>query len=96
SEIKNISNGIPLGDIIAKKKMPQFVAPLIHAGEASGTLGNSLLRASLILDRDIENILRKITALIEPIMMAGMGCIVGSIALSIMMPIYDISKVLQK
>jgi type II secretory pathway component PulF len=29
------------------------------------------------------------------VMMAGMGTVVGSIALSIMMPIYDISRVLQ-
>jgi type II secretory pathway component PulF len=29
-------------------------------------------------------------------MMVGMGCIVGAIALSIMMPIYNISGALQK
>jgi type IV pilus assembly protein PilC len=55
-----------------------------------------MARAALIIDRDIEHALKRLTSLIEPIMMAGMGAVVGAIALSIMMPIYDISKVLQK
>jgi type II secretory pathway component PulF len=58
-------------------------------------LGTSLLRAASIIDRDMDHSLKRLTSLIEPVMMVGMGCTVGSIALSIMMPIYDISKVLQ-
>jgi len=96
SDIDNISRGISLGNIISNKKMPPYIAPLLHAGEISGTLGTSLLRAATILDKDIEHSLRRLTSLIEPIMMAGMGCVVGAIALSIMMPIYNISKVLQR
>ena len=96
NEINNIANGIPIGNaLINIKNMPPHISPLICAGEASGTLGISLIRAANILDRDIGHTLKRITALIEPIMMAGMGCVVGAIALSIMMPIYNISKVLQ-
>ncbi len=91
----DINRGVSIGNVVAKSKMPSYIAPLLHAGEASGTLGPSLSRAALILDRDIEHTLHKLTSLIEPVMMAGMGFVVGAIALSIMMPIYDISKVLQ-
>lgn len=93
---REITRGVSLGDMISNKKMPPFIAPLLRAGEASGNLGASILRAAIILDRDIEHSLQRLTALIEPVMMIGMGCVVGAIALSIMMPIYDISKVLQK
>ncbi|MFA6295560.1 MAG: type II secretion system F family protein [Candidatus Paceibacterota bacterium] len=96
SDVSNISRGVSLGNIISNKNLPPYIAPLLHAGEISGTLGTSLLRAATILDRDIEHSLRRLTSLIEPIMMAGMGCVVGAIALSIMMPIYNISKVLQR
>jgi len=75
--------------------LPSHVPPLVSAGEASGTLGPSMIRAADIIDRDIEHALKRLTSLIEPAMMAGMGCMVGAIALSIMMPIYDISKALQ-
>ncbi len=77
-------------------RFPSYISALISAGESSGTLGTSLLRGADIIDRDLEHLLKKLTSLIEPIMMAGMGCVVGAIALSIMMPIYDISRVLQK
>ena len=95
-ESANMSRGVALGAILAKMDdMPAYISPLISAGEASGTLGSSLVRAAGILDRDIEHSLKRLTALVEPVMMAGMGCAVGAIALSIMMPIYDVSKALQ-
>ncbi len=93
----DIEKGISCGTVLANisAKIPHHVPALLSAGEASGTLGSSLTRAASILDRDIDHALKRITSLIEPVMMVGMGCSVGSIALSIMMPIYDISKALQ-
>lgn len=78
------------------KNIPNYIPSLIIAGEASGMLGISLIRASAILDRDLDYSLRRLTSLVEPIMMIGMGLIVGGIALSIMLPIYDVSKILQQ
>ncbi|MES2216018.1 MAG: type II secretion system F family protein [Patescibacteria group bacterium] len=90
--------GVSLASVLSAKNMkfPPYIPALISAGESSGTLGSSLLRAADIIDRDIEHMLKRLTSLIEPVMMAGMGCVVGAIALSIMMPIYDISRVLQR
>lgn len=96
-ELSPVSHGVPISLVLRKiKRIQPFVSPLMSAGEMSGTLGKSMLRGALILDREIEHSLKRITALIEPIMMAGMGIAVGAIALSIMMPIYDISRVLQR
>jgi type II secretory pathway component PulF len=95
-ELPSISRGVSISIAFRKmKRIRPFMSPLLSAGEISGTLGKSLLRGAMILDREIEYSLKKITALVEPFMMAGMGLIVGAIALSIMMPIYDISKALQ-
>ena len=94
----DIHKGVSCGLVLAhvSKRIPAYVPSLLSAGEASGTLGASLIRAASIIDRDMDHSLKRLTSLIEPIMMIGMGCTVGSIALSIMMPIYDISKVLQQ
>jgi len=95
-QTKYVSQGVSLASIFKKLGQIQtYVVPLIQAGEASGTLGQSLMRVSDILDRDIENSLKRITTLIEPIMMIGIGVVIGGIALSIMMPIYDVSRSLQ-
>ena len=92
----SVTRGVPLARLFSTiKHIPPHVAPLISAGEASGSLGESLIRSADIIDRDMEYRLKKLTALVEPIMMIGIGIIVGSIAISIIMPIYDISKNLQ-
>ena len=91
----SISQGVPLGNVFASKIFPQYVSSLLLAGSASGPLGSSCVRAAHIMERDIQHALNRMTALIEPLMMVGMGLIIGSIALSIMLPIYSISSVLQ-
>lgn len=96
SRAGEIDRGSTLGSALSIRGMPHHVMPLALAGESSGTLGPSLVRASDIIDRDIEHGLKRLAALVEPILMIGIGCLVGAIALSIMLPIYDVSKALQK
>jgi type II secretory pathway component PulF len=95
SGIAALEKGEKIGHILDQKGVPRSISPLISSGESSGRLPSALSRAAVILDREIDHSLKRLTALIEPVMMLGMGCMVGSIALSIMMPIYDISKTLQ-
>ncbi len=94
--IQGLSAGLPLDKVFVGVPAPRYIVALAAAGELSGTLGKSLLRAADILDRDIELTLKRMTSLIEPLMMIVMGVFVGAIALSILMPIYDLSKTLQQ
>lgn len=92
----DVARGISLGTVLNQKYTPSYVKPLLNAGETSGVLGLSTIRAGNIVDKEIEHTLKKFTSLIEPVMMVAMGCIVGALALSIMLPIYNISGALQK
>ena len=96
SKMSDLNRGGQMHVAFKGNAVRSFVPSLLSAGEMSGTLGASMIRAATVLDRDIDHSLKRLTSLVEPLMMVGMGLIVGSIALSIMMPIYDISKVLQK
>jgi type II secretory pathway component PulF len=93
-----LAQGTLMSHVFRHKRlaMPPFVSALVSAGESSGTLGVSCIRAADILDRNLDHSLKRMTSLIEPLMMIVMGCTVGAIALSILLPIYDISKVLQR
>ncbi|MEI6396915.1 MAG: type II secretion system F family protein [Candidatus Taylorbacteria bacterium] len=93
---EHIRGGLSLKEIFIHKNIPAYVSALVSAGESSGSLGESLIRAASIIDTDLENTLQRLTSLIEPLMMIVVGGVVGAIALSIMMPIYDMSKVLQR
>ncbi|MES2314995.1 MAG: type II secretion system F family protein [Patescibacteria group bacterium] len=96
ARLERVQQGSPLSIIVADiKGIPAYVRPLVSAGEISGTLGTSLMRVADIIDRDIEHSLKRLTSLIEPVMMICIGSVIGAIALSIMMPIYEVSKILQ-
>lgn len=96
SRIEDVRHGTAIGEAVKGRRIPRHVSALIASGELSGALGSSMVRAASILDRDIGHALKRATALLEPVSMAAMGIIVGTVAVSIMLPIYDISKVLQK
>lgn len=91
-----VARGLSFGSVMIDSRHPAYITQLLMAGEASGTLGLSITRAGGILDREIEHVLKKLTSLVEPVMMIGIGLVVGAIALSIMLPIYNISGALQK
>ncbi len=93
--ISLLANGRRISAVFVNNKIPPYVASIVSAGEGSGGLGSALIKSACMIERDIEAVLRKSTTLIEPILMIGMGGIVGCIALSIMMPIYGMSKMLQ-
>ena len=96
-KIQPLIRGEPFHTIAAGlPHMPGYAGQLIRSGEKSGRLGASILRIAAMIDRDLDHSLKRMTALLEPAMMLGMGGMVGSVALSIMMPIYDISKALQR
>ena len=95
SRIPDISNGTRLAIICTHPFCVPHIPALIAAGEASGNLGQSCIRASRIIDKITDHSLKQLTSLIEPLMMVCMGVVVGGIALSIMMPIYALSNILQ-
>jgi type II secretory pathway component PulF len=76
--------------------LPSYAASILRAGESSGKLGASMKKIAEMLEKELDHSVKRFTALLEPTMMLGMGGIVGTVVLSIMMPIYDISKALQR
>lgn len=98
AQISSLRTGISLSIVFGQlhMRMPKHLVTMVSAGESSGRLGDSLIRSSEMIDRDLDHSLKRLTAFLEPTMMVAMGIVIGSVALSIMMPIYDITKVLQR
>lgn len=67
----------------------QFVV----VGEQTGTLSNSCVYFSEYLEHDLLSILNKIARLFEPGMMILVGAGVGLMALSIISPLYELSRI---
>ena len=65
---------------------------MIAAGEETGKLDYVLERVSTYYDQEVETSLKTATSLIEPIMIAAMGVVVGTIGLALLLPIFSLSR----
>jgi len=64
-------------------------------GEKSGELAKMLEKVAVSLENEAESDLRGLVALLEPVMILIMGVGVGFIALSILLPILEMSQIVR-
>jgi len=74
---------------------PSMVLEMIAVGEKSGEMGKMLEKVARTLEDEVEAELRSLMSLLEPLMILVMGVGVGFIALSILLPILEMSQVVR-
>ncbi len=75
---------------------PSQAIDMVSIGERTGNLYIMLNHIAKIFELEIEDFIKRLSVTIEPLLMIFMGLIVGSIALSIILPIYEVTNHLQK
>ncbi len=63
----------------------------LRSGEATGQIAPLLLNIADFLDEDNEIILRSLTSILEPIILVILGLLVGTVALSMFLPLFDLT-----
>ncbi len=63
----------------------------VRTGEQSGRLGESITYVADVLDEENAELLAVVTKLIEPVILIGMGSVVGIVAVSLFMPLFDMT-----
>ncbi len=76
--------------LFGSKIFPVMVTQMIAIGEETGRLDQMLDKVSNFYDDEVDNTLKGLTSLIEPLMIVGLGLIVGFIAISVISPIYSL------
>ncbi len=71
------------------------VCEAIRSGEQSGQLGKLLLTISDFLDEENDVVLRSLTSIIEPVILIVMGALVGLVAVSLFLPLFDLTSMTQ-
>ena len=67
------------------------VSEAMRSGESSGKVAPSLLTMSDMLDEENEVLIKSLTGVLEPMILLGMGVLVGFMALSIFLPLFDLT-----
>ncbi len=68
---------------------PPVLTHMVAIGEETGDLSKMLGRVSDSLDFEVDNGMRRLTALVEPVIVLAMGGFVGFVVLSVLLPIFQ-------
>jgi type IV pilus assembly protein PilC len=96
--LKKAKNDIASGRSISEsfKKtgiFPGLVTEMMWMGEESGKLPDIIVVLSKFYQEQIEQWIRRFSSMIDPILVVGIGAIIGTIVLSIFMPIFQLSQI---
>jgi general secretion pathway protein F len=91
-----VKEGAPLAAALkAQKIFPANLVHLVASGEKTGALAAMFERAAQNLSRDLERRAMRLTTLLEPLMILGMGGVVMAIVLAVLMPIMEMNQMVR-
>ncbi|WP_082599057.1 type II secretion system F family protein [Yonghaparkia sp. Soil809] len=91
----NVQESVRQGKSIAaplteEPVFPSMVTQMISVGEDSGSLEMMLEKISDFYDAEVESTTEQLTALIEPLMIAFMGVLLGGMIVALYLPVFNI------
>ncbi len=92
---KSVETGRTIAEPLAETKVfPPMVVQMIGVGEQTGALDAMLSKIAEFYEEEVDNAVEGLMKLMEPIMIAMLGTIIGTIVVAMYMPMFDlISKI---
>jgi type IV pilus assembly protein PilC len=88
---KRVEKGISMGDSMSSTSLfPPMIVEMVKIGEQTGKLDSSLMKASEYYEREVEEKVKTMTTLMEPIIMVMLAVGVGFLIIAIITPIYSL------
>ncbi|MBA2389417.1 MAG: type II secretion system F family protein [Geodermatophilaceae bacterium] len=93
---ESVSQGESLSGPLAQHDVfPPMVVKMMAVGEDTGALAPMLSKIAEFYDQEVEAATEALTALIEPLMIAFLGAIVGSMIVALYLPIFKVFDLIQ-
>ncbi len=95
---EGVGRGESLSDILLDSQgtFPAVVVQTIRAGEKTGNLEDVLIEMAEFYEKEVDHSLKRLTSLLEPVLMLAIGIAVGAMVIVMMAPIYSIMGNLQE
>lgn len=98
--VQAAKDGVRNGESLSgsMEKTHRFLPLVVHmtaVGEETGRLAPMLLRTANSLDFEVDNAMRRLTSLVEPLVVLLMGGFVGFVVLSILLPIFQANTIVK-
>jgi type IV pilus assembly protein PilC len=89
--IEKVKGGKALSDALDKDpNFLELVPNMLHIGEQSGALETMMAKVADYYEKEVDNEIKNISTIIEPVMMIIMGIIAITIVAAILLPIYGL------
>lgn len=93
--VAEIQNEVRQGGTLSKPMernslFPPMVTQMVAVGEETGKLDEMLDKVADFYDAEVENSVESLTSVLEPIMVVGVGGIVGSVVVGMYLPIFSL------
>jgi type IV pilus assembly protein PilC len=93
--VRDVQDSVRNGESLSKplenhKIFPPMVVQMMSVGEDTGALDTMLGKIAEFYDQEVEATAEALTALIEPLMIAFLGGIIGAMIVALYMPIFKI------
>jgi len=94
--MKNIQEGAAISQALKKHDfLPKIVIGMISAGEVSDKVDEMLINIGNVYENEIDMVITSLTSIIEPLIIIIMGVIIGTIVISVMLPIMEMNLMVQ-
>jgi type IV pilus assembly protein PilC len=91
---KSLSQGKTLAEpLMDSKVFPGMVTQMIAVGETTGALDAMLGKIADFYEQEVDAAVAAMTSLIEPLLMAFLGVVVGGLVIALYLPIFQIAGV---
>ena len=80
------------GPLSRHKVFPPMVVQMIAVGEDTGALDEMLDKIADFYDQEVESTTEQLTSLIEPLMIAVLGTLIGGMVIAMYLPIFKLGQ----
>jgi type IV pilus assembly protein PilC len=86
-----VEGGEPVAAPLAETGVfPQMVTQMVNIGETTGTLDTMFAKIATFYEEEVDASMEGMLTLIEPVMIAFLGVVVGGIVVAMYLPIFDL------
>lgn len=92
----DLREGKPISHAMESRGLTTAVAHrMLRVGERTGQMGDMMERIAVFYDDDIARALDWVTKMVEPVLMAAIGLVIGAIVLLMYFPIFELAGSIQ-
>jgi type IV pilus assembly protein PilC len=91
-----VQQGVPIAEpLIEDPVFPPLVSQMVKIGEETGELEKMLDKIADFYEDEVDTSIASLTSIIEPLMMMGVGLIIGVIVIAMYLPMFKLLQLVQ-